>query len=209
MTHDNKPKTVYWLGDKLYLNITNKCSNQCTFCFKNFKSGISDFVLKLGAEPTFEQISAELDNARHRKKWKEVVFCGFGEPTERLDLLLKIARYVKHTFGSSTVIRVNTNGHAYVLNKDRDVVEELKESGVTKVNVSLNAADEETYNEICKPTFQGAFAAVLDFIKRSRNSLNVEVTAVTSQEVDLHEVEELAKDLEVKFRLRQCIPCFW
>ena len=209
MIRDDKPKTVYWLEDKLYLNITNKCSNKCTFCFKNFKRGITDFTLKLDSEPTFEQVTTELESARRTRKWKEVVFCGFGEPTERLDLLMRIARYLKKTYGGKTIVRLNTNGHGYVLNKGRDVVEELREAGVEKVSVSLNAADEEKYIEICRPAFPEAFAAALDLIKRSRSRLDVEVTAVTSQEVDLHKVEELTKDLGVRFRLRQCVPCFW
>ena len=88
MVRDEKPRTVYWLDDKLYLNITNKCSNRCIFCFRNFKRGVSDFTLKLPEEPSFEQVALELDEAMKRKRWREVVFCGFGEPTERLDLLL-------------------------------------------------------------------------------------------------------------------------
>jgi TatD family-associated radical SAM protein len=107
------------------------------------------------------------------------------------------------------VLRVNTNGHGYVLNAGRDVAAELKDAGVDKVSVSLNAQDEETYNEICKPTFAGAYAAVLEFIAKAKDKLDVEVTAVTTPEVDLHKVEDLAKSMGVKFRLRVCVPCFW
>ena len=209
MVRDEKPRTVYWLDDKLYLNITNKCSNKCIFCFRNFKRGISDFTLKLDAEPSFEQVAAEVDLAMRRKVWKEVVFCGFGEPTERLDLLLTLARCVKWRYEEPVAIRVNTNGHGYVLNAGRDVAAELKAAGVDKVSVSLNAGDEETYNEVCKPIFAGAYAAVLDFIEKAKRVLEVEVTAVTTPEVDLHKVEALAKQMGVKFRLRQCISCFW
>ena len=209
MVREDKPRTVYWLGDKLYLNITNKCSNKCIFCFRNFKRGISDFTLKLDAEPSFEQITAELEAAMRRKVWKEVVFCGFGEPTERLDLLLTLARCIKWRYEEPVAIRVNTNGHGYVLNAGRDVAGELKAAGVDKVSVSLNAGDEETYNEVCKPVFAGAYAAVLGFIENAKRVLDVEVTAVTTPEVDLHKVEDLAKRMGVKFRLRQCIPCFW
>jgi cyclic pyranopterin phosphate synthase len=209
MVRDEKPRTVYWLDDKLYLNITNKCSNCCTFCFRNFKAGVSDFTLKLPEEPSFEQVTLELDEAMKRKTWKEVVFCGFGEPTERLDLLLALARCTKWRYEDPVPIRLNTNGHGYVLNPGRDVVEELKAAGVDKVSVSLNAGDEETYNEICKPSFTGAYAAVLDFIEKAKPLLDVEVTAVTTPEVEIYKVEEQAKCLGVKFRVRQCIPCFW
>jgi len=208
MVRDDKPRTVYWLDDKLYLNITNKCSNKCIFCFRNFKQGVGDFTLKLNEEPTFEQVTTELEAAIHRKAWMEIVFCGFGEPTARLDLLLELAWWIKKHFGDIP-LRVNTNGHGYALNVGKDVATELKATGVSKVSVSLNAGDEETYNEVCKPAITGAFASVLDFIEKAKRLLDVEVTAVTTPEVDLHKVEDLAKQMGVKFRLRPCIPCFW
>jgi TatD DNase family protein len=138
-----------------------------------------------------------------------VVFCGFGEPTERLDLLLALARCIKWRYDEPVAIRVNTNGHGFALNAGRDVVGELKAAGVNKVSVSLNAGDEETYNEMCKPALAGAYDAVLNFIEKAKAMLDVEVTAVTTPEVDLHKVENLAEQMGVKFRLRQCIPCFW
>jgi TatD family-associated radical SAM protein len=208
MVRDERPRTVYWLGDKLYLNITNKCSNRCFFCFRNFKRGVGDFTLKLDEEPSFGQVTMELGEAMRKKAWKEVVFCGFGEPTERLDLLLEVAQWIKRRYGN-VAIRLNTNGHGIALNADRDIVAELKAAGVDKVSVSLNAHNEETYNEICKPAFAGAYAAVLEFIEKAKGVLDVEVTAVTTPEVDLHKVEALAKRMGVNFRLRQCIPCFW
>ncbi len=208
MVSSDKPKTVYWLDNKLYLNITNKCSNRCIFCFRNFKQGIGDFKLKLDHEPTMEEIIDELEDAMKRRPWKEIVFCGFGEPTERLDLLLMIIHWIK-THYSTMIIRLNTNGHGLVLNKGRDIIAELKTAGLDKVSISLNANDEETYNEICKPTFSNAHTTVLEFIEKAKFMLNVEVTAVTTPEVDLHKVEALAKQMNVKFRLRQCIPCFW
>ena len=208
MVRDEKPRTVYWLDDKLYLNITNKCSNRCIFCFRNFKRGVGDFTLKLAEEPSFEQVTNELEEAMRRKLWKEVVFCGFGEPTERLDLMLQLAQWIRKSYGN-VVMRVNTNGHGMALNPGRDVVAELKTAGVEKVSVSLNAGDEETYNEVCKPSFAGAYDAVLEFIEKAKPFLDVEVTAVTTPEVDIYKAEALAKQLGVKFRLRQCIPCFW
>lgn len=209
MVPEENPRTVYWLDDRLYLNITNKCSNRCVFCFRNFKQGIGDFVLRLDREPTIEQVTTELGEASRRRTWKEIVFCGFGEPTERLDLLLQITRWVRSCVGTTIPIRVNTNGHCYLLNPGRDVERELKRAGVSKVSISLNAATEETYNEVCMPSYPGAFSAVLDFIDRTRNVLDVEVTAVTTPEVEITEVEGLARKLGVKFRLRPCISCFW
>lgn len=209
MHRQEEPRTVYWLGNNLYLNITNKCSNRCIFCFRNFKNGVGDFVLKLEREPSAEQVITELKEAMGRKAWKEIVFCGFGEPLERLDCLVEVAKWIRQSYGKPVVLRVNTNGHGYVLNAGRDVAAELKAAGVDKVSVSLNAQDEETYNEVCKPEFAGAYAAVLEFIEKAKGKLDVEVTAVTTPEVDLHKVEDLAKRMGVKFRLRVCVPCFW
>jgi len=206
---EEEPRTVYWLGNNLYLNITNKCSNKCIFCIRNFKRGVGDFTLKLKEEPSCAQVIAELREAVGRKAWKEIVFCGFGEPTARLDCLVEVARWIRQSYGKPVVIRVNTNGHGYVLNAGRDVVAELKAAGVDKVSVSLNAHDEATYNEVCMPVFAGAYAAVLDFIEKAKGRLDVEVTAVTTPEVELYKVEALAKSMGVKFRLRVCIPCFW
>ena len=208
MVRDEKPRTVYWLDDKLYLNVTNKCSNRCIFCFRNFKRGVSDFTLKLSAEPSFDQIVEELNVALRRKMWQEVVFCGFGEPTERLDLLLELSRWIKKHNGE-VPIRLNTNGHGNLLNPNRDVVAELRAAGVNKVSVSLNACDEETYNEVCQPNIDGAFKAVLEFIQKAKPTLNLEVTAVTTPEINIRKTENLAKLMGVKFRLRQCVPCFW
>jgi cyclic pyranopterin phosphate synthase len=209
MLHKAKSTTVYWLDNTLYLNITNKCSNKCGFCIRNFKTGVGGFNLRLEKEPSLNKVLSQLEKTIHSKHWNELVFCGFGEPTQRLDLMLQITRWVRQHYGKQLPVRVNTNGHGYLLNPNRNVAKELKAAGVNKVSVSLNAANEESYTEVCKPIFQNAYAAVLDFIKKSRDILDVEATAVTIPEVDLHEVEAMAKKLGVNFRLRQYLPCFW
>ncbi|MCW4045876.1 MAG: TatD family nuclease-associated radical SAM protein, partial [Candidatus Bathyarchaeota archaeon] len=175
----------------------------------NFKSGVGGFTLRLSHEPSAAEVISELKEAIGRKAWREIVFCGFGEPTASLDCLVEVARWIRRNYAKPVVIRVNTNGHGYVLNAGRDVVAELKAAGVDKVSVSLNAHDEAVYSEVCKPAFAGAYDAVLKFIERAKAELDVEVTAVTTPEVDLREVEALAKRLGVKFRLRVCVPCFW
>ena len=78
--------------------------------------------------------------------------------------MLEVTQWVRQHYGRPLQIRLNTNGHGCVLNANRDLAAELKFAGVNKVNVSLNAGDSETYNEICKPTFTDAYEAVLDFI---------------------------------------------
>ena len=201
-------RIVYWLGNSLYLNITNRCSNSCYFCFRKFKTGIKEFNLKLEKEPTTEEVIEELRKVTNRKNWSEAVFCGFGEPLERLDLVLEVTRWLKKHYWKT--VRVDTNGQGYLLNKGRDVVLELKEAGVDKVSVSLNAHNKETYNQICKPVFEDAYENVLEFIKKAKEEgIETEATAVTIPEVEITKVKELAERMGVKFTVRQYIPCFW
>jgi len=201
------PSVVYWLGNSLYLNITNRCPNNCYFCFRKFKKGIQGFNLKLEKEPSSSDVAKELQKVINRKNWSEVVFCGFGEPLERLNCVLEVTRWIKKHYGK--VVRIDTNGQGYLLNEGRKVVKELKEAGVDEISVSLNAHEKATYNQICKPEFENAFEGVLEFIEKARENFDTEITAVTIPEVDIRKVREIAKRMGVRFRVRQYIPCFW
>ncbi len=209
MEQSKAPKKVYWLDNGIYLNITNKCSNNCWFCFRNFKQGVGGFNLKLREEPSAAAVRAELQEALASRSWSEVVFCGFGEPTERLDLLLEIAKWIK-THYPKIPIRLDTNGHGYAINKGREVAEELKAAGVSNVSVSMNGHNEETYNGNCRPAFNGAFEEVLQFVRKAKDAgLDVEVSAVRMPEVDIPKVKTVTESLGVPFRIRDYIPCFW
>jgi TatD family-associated radical SAM protein len=142
-------------------------------------------------------------------RWDEVVFCGFGEPTEKLDVLLEVTRWLRRHNGRPLRVRVNTNGQGYLLNWGKDVIAELKAASVDKVSVSLNAGDKETYNEICKPNLADAYESVLDFIQKAKPVLQVEVTAVRIPEVDIAKVQAIADKLGVKLRIREYIACFY
>jgi len=206
--HNKSSSIVYWLGNSIYLNVTNRCNNNCYFCFRKFKNGIQEFKLKLEKEPTTEEVMKELQKVINRKNLKEVVFCGFGEPLERLALVLEVTRRIKKQYWKR--IRVDTNGQGYLLNKGIDVAHELKNAGVDKVNVSLNAHDQETYNQICKPSFKDCYENILKFIKRAKEvGLEIEVTAVTIPEVQITKVKELAESLGVKFAVREYISFVW
>lgn len=207
-TSKKTPNIVYWLGNSLYLNITNRCSNCCYFCFRKFKSGIKEFNLKLEKEPTTEEVLEELRKVVNRKNWSEIVFCGFGEPLERMDNVLDVTKHVKKRYYKP--VRLDTNGQGYLINKGRDVVRELKEAGLDKIKVSLNAHNKETYNQICKPAFENAFESILEFITKAKEKgLEIQVTAVTIPEIEITKVKELADKLGVKFSVREYIPFFW
>ncbi|MFA5365135.1 MAG: TatD family nuclease-associated radical SAM protein [Candidatus Bathyarchaeia archaeon] len=207
--HRNKNScNVYWLDNNIYLNITNRCSNNCVFCIKKYTTGIQQFNLKLQKEPTTEQVIEELRRVINQKNWTEIVFCGFGEPTQRLDTVLEVTRWIKAQ--GNKKVRVDTNGHGYLLNKGRNVIQELKQAGVDKLSVSLNAPDKETYNQICKPAFNDAYENVQEFIKKAvQAGLETEATAVTVPEVDMSKVKELSESLGARFVARQYIPFFF
>jgi len=181
-----KPSIVYWLGVNLYLNITNRCSNNCYFCFRRYKRGIYGFNLKLREEPTQRQIIDDLQNFINRKIWKEIVFCGFGEPLERLDYVLEVTKWIKKHF--SIAVRIDTNGQAYLLNKGRNVIEELKEAGLDRISISLNAHNKETYNYVCKPKFENAYENVIRLIEKAKTQFDTEITTVTIPEVNISEI---------------------
>ncbi|MDI6805689.1 MAG: TatD family nuclease-associated radical SAM protein [Candidatus Bathyarchaeia archaeon] len=124
------PRTVYWLGNRLYLNITNKCSNNCYFCIRNFRNGVGGFNLKLKKEPSTSEIISELQNFINLKSWSEIVFCGFGEPSERLDCIQEICKWIRRYYCKPISIRIDTNGQAYLINKGREILKELKDAGV-------------------------------------------------------------------------------
>ena len=205
---NSSPSFVYWLNDSLYLNITNQCSNHCWFCFRNFKQGISDFNLKLTSEPDAAAIVLSLKNTMLTRRWKETVFCGFGEPTYRLDVLLEIAHWIKTNY-PGTSIRLDTNGHGYALNKNRDVAKEMKAAGVGFASVSLNGHDEQTYSDNCRPSFDCAFQAVIDFVNKAKFEFPIEITAVRLPEVNIERIKAIADAVGVPFRIREYIPCFW
>jgi TatD family-associated radical SAM protein len=209
MSRKKSPCVVYWLGNNLYLNITNKCSNNCYFCLRNFTEGISDFKLKLEKDPSISYVIDKLQEVINLKYWQEIVFCGFGEPLERLDCVLEICKWIRKNYGKIVSLRIDTNGQGFLLNKNREVTRELKEVGVDKISVSLNAYDNEVYAQICRPVFTNPFESILEFIKKARETFDVEITAVAIPEIDITKMKKIARKMGVEFRIRRYIPCSW
>ena len=116
---------------------------------------------------------------------------------------------IKQHYGKPVKIRVNTNGQGYLINPNRDVIKELKKAGIDKVSISLNASNKETYATICKPKFENAYNAILEFIKKAKRELEVEVTAVTTEEINIKEIERISARLGIKFRKRIHVPYFF
>lgn len=148
---------TYEINDALYINITNRCANNCSFCIRNHPDSFG-FDLWLSKEPSIEEI---MGNIKNSEKYSEVVFCGFGEPLERFREVIEICRYLKQ---KDIRTRVNTNGQANLIWK-KNIVPELC-GLVDSISISLNAKNAGDYVKLCRPdNGEAAYEAVLDFAK--------------------------------------------
>ncbi len=192
----DKGGIAYQIRDSLYLNITNRCTNRCSFCVRFQSDFVKGHNLRLREEPSEEDVKREIgDPARYR----EVVFCGFGEPLLRLGLVQRLARWVKERKGR---VRIDTNGHGNLIH-GRNILPELK-GIVDSISISLNAQDKETYHAICEPSFDDAYEGVLSFIKEAKKFIpRVQVTVVDLPGVDIERCRDIARELGVDLRVRE------
>lgn len=198
-------KLVYPVHTGLYLNLTNRCPCACTFCIrqKDEKFYVQD-SLWLEHEPNFEEVKAAL-LAEDLNKYSEFVFCGFGEPTEALDLLLETAKFLKSN--TDKPIRINTNGLGNLINKKN--IAPLFEGIIDAVSISLNSSDAKIYESNVRPIYkEEAYPALIEFTREVRKYVpNVTMTTVST--TITHEDEEncrkLCEQLGVKYRIREFI----
>jgi TatD DNase family protein len=194
------PRIAYPIRRSLYLNITNRCTNRCDFCAKNRAPEVKGHDLTLNREPTAGEVLAAVEAEGGPDAWDEVVFCGFGEPLLRLDDVVALVPKLRQR--GARRIRVNTDGLASLVH-GRDVVPELS-AAVDAVSVSLNAPDAETYERLCRPGVEGAYEAVLAFLRRAAESVpDVTATAVALPGVDMDACRRVAEGLGVRFRIRE------
>lgn len=197
LINGKKETITYVINNKLYINLTNKCNLHCAFCQRERERNfmVKGYWVWVSRDPSVEEIIKEIGNP---KKYEEVVFCGYGEPTLRFSALKEIAKWVKEKGGR---VRVDTNGLMFTF-LPREKLKELK--GLVDVwSVSLNAPDKETYDRVCRPAQANAFEMVIDFIKEAlKEGFEVVATAVDYDGVDMEKTEELAKSLGAKFRGR-------
>ena len=199
--NQNKESIIYWLDTSLYLNITNKCCNNCVFCVRNYKSGVYGFTLKLTSDPSEEEIILELDK-QTITEYKEIVFTGYGEPLERLDIVCNVSKKIRK-IAPDIPIRVDTNGLGELLNPEIDVIDSLREAGVTHLSISLNASTAEKYQQICRPRFgKESFLAILSFAEKAKDYFDVLYTVVGIPELDLAACEKIAADQNIPLRVR-------
>ena len=195
---------TYPVKSGLYVNLTNRCPCACVFCLRQNAPGIfgSD-SLWLEREPTVDEIIASIES-RDLDDFTELVFCGYGEPTERLDDLLAVARHVK-SVRPGMHVRVNTNGLSDLIHGEPTAAK-LK-GLVDTVSISLNTPDPEEYLKVCRPKFGlESWQSMLDFARSCRDYVPNVVMTIVDAPVTTPEVQEKCKaitdSLGVRLRIR-------
>ena len=195
---------TYEVENSLYLNITNRCSNNCTFCVRNNSDGVVDGTnLWLEKEPTVDEVFEDIQK-REISKYKEFVFCGYGEPMMRTYDLIEICKKLKDKY--NIPIRINTNGQANLI-YEKDITPQL-EGWVDSISISMNAKDKQEYQALCLSDFgETAFEGMLDFAAKCKKyipNVGFSVVDLISRE-DIQACRQIADGLGVDFRVRHYI----
>ncbi|MDY3773660.1 MAG: TIGR04100 family radical SAM protein [Eubacterium sp.] len=193
---------LYPAYGNLYVNLTNKCPCACTFCLRQTRDEMEGSgSLWLDREPTVEEVEKEFDKFPP-DTYKDIVFCGFGEPTERLDDLLEVAEFAKKKFGKK--IRINTNGLGNLIH-GKDITPLLKDK-IDILSISLNTPNAEEYYKLTRNKFGiQSFQAMLDFAKEAKKYVpevvmtTVETTITKEEEA---QCQDICDSLGVSYRIR-------
>jgi len=197
------PSIAYRYKDALYLNITNQCPCDCTFCLRDTLPSIGDADnLWLDCEPGFDQIIASLKKYEPLDAYPEIVFCGFGEPFSSYETMMDVARWLKESAGVKH-IRVNTNGLGDLI-EGRSLAPELA-GVIDELSISLNAPDAATYDSLCHPEFgMSAFDAICTFARSAKDyvpTVTLSVVDFLSSE-DMQKCKDIAQALEFPLKVR-------
>ena len=195
---------TYEVGDGLYVNVTNRCTNSCSFCVRSVADGTYG-ELWLDREPTVEEIVESIVGA-DPTKYSEIVFCGYGEPTVRFYDIILIANRIKKLY-PQVKIRINTNGHANLIyNKD---VTPLMRDVIDSVSISLNTANAEDYVKVCAPEFGlRAYDGLLEFAAKAKEyvpSVCFSVVRESIPDEDILRCREIADRCGVALKVREMI----
>lgn len=193
---------LYEVHKGLYVNMTNKCPCSCTFCLRQTKDEMNGSgSLWLEREPSVDEVKAEFEKF-DLDKYEEVVFCGFGEPTERLEDLLEVAAFVKEKYGKK--IRINTNGLSDLIWGKNTAP--MFEGKIDVVSISLNTPNKERYFELTRNKFGlESFDAMLNFAGNVKNYVpqvvmsTVETTLTKEEE---QQCRDICERLGVTYRIR-------
>ena len=191
---------TYKYKDATYINLTNRCTNNCTFCVRNNHDGVGGYHLLLDSEPSAKDVIVQLEKQDDVSK---VVFCGLGEPTMSLDVLLEVARYLK---SRGAKVRLNTNGQASAYAKS-NVAKRLK-GLVDTVSISLNAPNAGEYDKFCRSIYgEKAYEYVLEFAKQCIDEGIDTVLSVVDiiGEEEVEECRRQAQKTGARFRVRKYV----
>lgn len=192
---------LYTYKNQVYANITNKCDCSCTFCVRSLKDGVGDAEnLWHQKDPTLQEIKTAMDNFDFTG-YNELVFCGYGEPTCALDILLESARYAKEAYGMS--IRLNTNGLGNLYHK-RNIISELS-AVIDSVSISLNAPTAEKYDAVTRPQFENAFPALLEFASLAQSAFAHTQLSIVDvlPEDEIAECQRIADERGIYLKIRK------
>jgi len=180
---------AYQIGESLYLNITNRCSNRCYFCIRGSEKGIG-YDLWLDKEPDVSEIVGEVGNP---VRFREIVFCGYGEPLLRPEVVIETSKQLKSL--QPLRIRINTNGQGNLIN-GRNIVPDLAPV-IDSISISLNAENAEKYNKICCPDDpEHAYQAVLDFAEECKKYIpEVILSVVDVPDISVGACRDIADSL--------------
>lgn len=193
---------LYRVGENLYVNLTNRCSSACTFCLRQTRDHMEDSdSLWLSHEPSFEEVK-EAFSKQDMEQYNEVVFCGFGEPTERFELLIEVARFVKETYHKP--IRLNTNGQGDLIN-NRSIAPDM-EGLIDTISISLNTPNADKYHELVRSQFgDKAYPAMLAFAKEAKKyvpNVVLSTVATTLTPEEEAQCQNICDELGVTYRIR-------
>ncbi len=190
-------RITYPIRNSLYLNVTNRCTSACTFCARYYTDFVKGHNLRLGEEPSADALIKEIGDP---KRYAEIVFCGYGEPLLRLEVVKTVAAEVKRRGGR---VRIDTNGHGNLIHK-RNILPELA-GLVDAASISLNAQNAEVYNKLSQPKFGiSSYDAVKEFIREATKYIpDVTATVVSVPEVDIEACRGIAGELGASFRVRE------
>ena len=195
----SKPGTsfTYKIKNSLYINVTNRCNADCVFCDRKGEAVRSGYNLKMSREmePAAEVYMNEIGDP---KKYDEIVFCGYGEPTIRWNVVKEVAAFVKQKGGKT---RINTNGHGSYINH-QDITPEM-ENLIDVVSISLNTSDPEEYARLFQVD-KSLFNEAMNFIRNSKKYVSkVIVSIVDYNNVNHEKVKKMTEEIGVEFRVRE------
>lgn len=193
---------LYKVHNNLYINLTNRCSSACTFCLRQTRDHMEDSdSLWLEHEPSVEEVKEAFTHV-DVSAFDEIVFCGFGEPTERFDTLIEVARFIKENYNKP--IRINTNGQGDLIN-NRRIAPDMK-GLIDTISISLNTPTADKYHAIVRSQFgDKAFDAMLAFAKDAKDyvpSVILSTVDTTLTKEEETECQAICDRLGVTYRIR-------